>query len=50
MTKNALKLLGRFYKRKFDRLKRAQKVEYLNIERRLMVRIAPSEQKKSNQG
>ena len=49
MHKNALKLLGQFYKREFEHLKRAQKVDYLNIVHRLMVRIPPPS-KKSNQG
>ena len=47
MTKNALKLPCGFYKRKFERFKRAQRAEYLNIEHRLMVRIPPPN-KKSN--
>lgn len=45
MTKNTLKLLGWFYERKFERLKRAQMVEYLSIEHRLGLGIPPSEQK-----
>jgi hypothetical protein len=45
MTKNTLKLLGWFYKRKFERLKRAQKVDYLSIEHRLAFHGPPSEQK-----
>ena len=49
MTKNELKLLGWFYKRKFKRMKMAQKVDYLNIEHNLMVQIPPPN-KKSNQG
>ena len=45
MTKNALKLIGQFYKRKFKRLKRAQKVDYLNIEHNLMVQMPPPNKK-----
>ena len=47
MTKNTLKLLGWFYKRKFEHLKRAQRVDYLSIEHRLGLSIPPPN-KKSN--
>jgi hypothetical protein len=47
MTKNTLKLLGWFYKRKFEHLNRAQKVDYLSIEYRLRLSIPPPN-KKSN--
>ena len=49
MTKNTLKLLGWFYKRKFERLGRTQKVDYLSIEHRLALHVPPPN-KKSNQG